>query len=214
MKDSTAILFIHKFHREIRSIDFSQLYRNDYWKCLAKFSPNLLSLKVFRINHVFEDNQLIAKNLVKLKSLLITSEDMELFETLRERLAPKLTHLVLKIGLKTKEEEIRLLSGLSSFKRLKTLRLFFMFPKTPNVNHLIPCFETIAKNCQELSEFAFVYFGKCSSDDNCFDFLANFKSLRRLSIGRVFDNNNYSLNSLKNCHQLSYLAIGSQNIDL
>ena len=226
MKTETIESFVEKFRHQMKDITFpydsSDLFR--LCESLAKSCSNRLSLSLHNCYPFNETHEYLPLKVAKLDLghvwLYHFKHNMSSFDVFAKRMAKRVTHLNLKLfDLKT-EEAIQVLESLSSIESLKQLVLHFDY-EIRSFHELTPSLASIGKKCRLLHSFELI-FKSSKMTENSFDFLKNFKNLKRLSLHYTnFSNNCYTFNCLKSCGQLLSLKLTNitisdqffQNID-
>ena len=220
LKTQTIVSFVAKFGLKLRSIEFPDKYNTMYRFCrsLMKMCPNLLALNGIRFKHLIEENEILAKSVIKLKNFSIGSTDQKSFEMFVKHFSSKVIELSIDFIPENSEEEFELINSLSQFKCLQILEITSKLYFRDTSNHLVRCLQSIATNCQNIKHLKFDVYIRDSMNGksfaNCFE---GFKSLRHLDfvcLGLDLSNDQkFCLRSLKNCRHLSHLKLDVTQLD-
>ena len=208
--------FGQKFGKQLKSIEFGGDVSEMPFatQSLLKHCPNVKSLVNITFDYLFDDKEILVKNLRKFKSSDI--RDKRQFLSL-VRHNPNLSHLILGFNLNNIQHTIEVFNSLSKLKELKVLSIFFVDFESYD-RRIAKCFEEIGLNCKNLKNFSLrVEFVNSFDAKHCFESFKSFTSLKRLSfrLRSTAESDSGKLDAivLRNCHQLTHLDIKCDLID-
>lgn len=210
-EESVVTAFAKRFGQNLKSIEFCGLCDINR---ILKFCPNLLSVSEVQFNRLFDSEVVLLKNASKALNVIGVG-DKELFSVF-VRNNSKLTHLDVRLSLRTSSETSDVIAMMSELKDLEVLSIQLKdnedYDRTMR-NKV----ELIGQKCRRLKSFELdVICGQTLDGKHlCHAFRQFSPQLKKLSF-RSTENQNtdrLDIHCFENCMNLSHLTIMSDQID-
>ena len=202
--------FAQKFGPNLKSVEFCTSCDVNR---ILRFCPNLVSVSEVRFNRLFDNKEVLVKNLKKALKVC-DIRDKELFEIFVKN-NPNLSHLDIRLSLDSSADTCAVIAMLSQLKHLEILSIQ-MKDNDSYDNRMAKSVESIAMNCNKLKSFELdVSEGKAFDAKHFCEAFKKFSSLKRLSFRSTdskFDGR-LEIDCIKNCKQLTHLKLMSDQID-
>ena len=202
--------FAQKFGPNLRSLEFCTSCDVNR---MIRFCPNLFSISEVRFNRLFDRKEILVKNLKKAFKVYDIN-DKELFKIFVKN-NQNLTHLDIRLSLKTSADTSDVIRALCGLKLLELLSIQIKDNNSYD-KRMAESVEQIGVKCNKLKSFELdVSDGQAFNAQHFCEAFKKFPFLKKLSF-RSTDNKlreRLDINCIKNCKHLTHLKLMSDQID-